>query len=105
MKLFGLGKNETCSCKSKSENANARILVLGACCKKSQESFENVKQAVKELNIQEEVSNIGDQVVIASFGVMQTPALVIDKKVVMSGRLITIEEAKKYLESSGIANG
>lgn len=105
MKLFNLGKKEECSCQNRNENPNARILVLGACCKKSQDSYANVCQAVKELNLNDEVSNIGDNGIIASFGVMQTPALVIDKKVVTYGKLITCEDAKKFILDSGVVNG
>ncbi|MEG0076207.1 thioredoxin family protein [Anaerorhabdus sp.] len=103
MKLFGK-KEETCSCNNTSGNVERKIMVLGACCKKSQTSFENVKQAVKELNLDEEVSNIGDNTMIASYGVMQTPALVINKKVYTYGKLISIEDAKKYLYQSGMAH-
>lgn len=104
MKLFNLGKKEETNCQNRNENPNAKILVLGACCKKSQDTYHNVCEAAKELGIQEEISNIGDNRIIASFGVMQTPALVINKKVLSYGKLISIEEAKSYLTESGMIN-
>ncbi len=72
-----------------------KIKVLGACCKKSTETFENAKAAVKELGIEASVENIGDFAEIAGYGVMSTPALVIDDKVVSSG---------KYLKPADIIN-
>lgn len=117
MKLFGLGKKKQecgsdsigkelsagCSCGgtcSISDIEGAKIIVLGACCKKSADSFENVKNAVEELGIEEEVINIGDDIEIAKYGVMQTPALVVNSKVVSYGKLITLEEAKKLIEKN-----
>lgn len=77
------------------------IKVLGACCKKSLTTFENVKKAVAELGLGIEVENIGDMGVIAQYGVMSTPALVIDEKVVSFGRLLEIKDAVKIIEKVG----
>ncbi len=91
-----------CDCGSEcgiSDIKNARFIVLGACCKKSSETFNNVKQAVKELGLKDEVLNIGDMAEIAKFGVMQTPAFVIDSKVVSFGKLITVDVAKDLINA------
>ncbi len=91
-----------CACGSEcgiSDIEKSRFIVLGACCKKSSESFENVKKAVAELGLSDEVKNIGDMAEIAKYGVMQTPAFVIDSKVVSVGKLITVEEAKKLINN------
>lgn len=76
------------------------IIVLGACCSKSSETFENVKEAAKLLGIQKEVVNIGDYEVIASFGVMTTPGLVIDRVVYSQGRKLSVDDAKRLIEKS-----
>lgn len=94
-----------CSCGGKcgiSDIKQARFIVLGACCKKSSDTFQNVKQAVLELGLSDEVLNLGDPLEIAGYGVMQTPALVIDNRVVSYGKLITLEEAKKLIAKAGI---
>lgn len=65
-----------------------KIKVLGACCKRSMETLENTKIAVKELGLNVEVENIGDIMEIAQYGVMNTPALVIDDRVVSYGKLL-----------------
>ena len=86
-----------------SDVKNARFIVLGACCKKSQQTFENAKQAVKELGFADEVINIGDDIEIAKYGVMQTPALVIDNKVVSYGKLLSASEVKTLIDKAGIS--
>jgi hypothetical protein len=50
---------------------------------------------VKELGFADEVINIGDALEIAKYGVMQTPALVVDGKVVSYGKLLKSEDVKK----------
>ena len=119
MAWFGFGKKKeetgvccggqevktTCACGSQcgiSDVNNARFIVLGACCQKSADTFANVKKAVAELGLSDEVLNIGDDAQIAKYGVMQTPALVIDSKVVSYGRLIKVEEAKNLIEKAGV---
>lgn len=77
------------------------IKVLGACCKKSTETFENTKLAVKELGLEVEVENIGDIVEISKYGVMSTPALVINEKVVSIGRLLKPNDVIKIIEKVG----
>lgn len=74
------------------------IKVLGACCKKSLETFENTKLAVKEMGLAVEVENIGDAVEIAKYGVMSTPALVIDGKVVSYGKFLKTKDIIKMIE-------
>lgn len=87
-----------CSCGGEcgtSEAKNARFIVLGACCDKSRMTYENVRQAVKEMGFEDEVINIGDALEIAKYGVMQTPALVVDGKVVSYGKMLKAEDVKK----------
>ncbi len=77
------------------------IKVLGACCKKSLETFENTKAAVKQLGLDIEVENIGDIVEIAKYGVMSTPALVIDGKVLSYGKPLKTNDVIKIIEKAG----
>lgn len=94
MGIFNLGQKKEEGTKVKA----SRYIVLGACCRKSEETFENTKAALKEMGIPDEVENIGDAVEIASYGVMQTPALVIDNRVVSYGKTLKVEEVKKLVE-------
>ncbi|MGL5540911.1 MAG: thioredoxin family protein [Erysipelotrichaceae bacterium] len=106
MNLFGFGKktkaapvstNAGCSCGGKC-STTSRIMVMGGCCQKATTSYENVVKAAQELQISEEVVNVSDTTVIASYGVLSTPALLIDEEIVSSGKLITIEDAKRLLK-------
>lgn len=76
------------------------IKILGACCKKSTETFENTKLAVKEMGLDVEVENIGDIIEISKYGVMSTPALVIDEKVVSYGKLLKPKDIIKIIEKA-----
>lgn len=73
------------------------IKVLGSGCAKCQKLEENTKKAVEELGIEAVVEKVGDVKTILSYGVMKTPALVVDEKVKIMGRVATVEEIKKHL--------
>jgi small redox-active disulfide protein 2 len=73
------------------------IKILGTGCSNCKKLVANVKEAVKELGIEasiEKVENIQD---IIAYGVMKTPALVVDGQVKVSGRVLSVEDIKKYL--------
>jgi small redox-active disulfide protein 2 len=73
------------------------IKVLGTGCAKCHQLEENTRKAVAELGLDasiEKVENIKD---IMKYGVMKTPALVVDGKVKVMGRVPSPEEIKKYL--------
>ncbi len=103
MGLFSKKGKEVSSVQSGNRDTqNARFIVLGACCKKATETYENTKKAVKELGFTDEVLNIGDDIEIAKYGIMQTPALVINSKVVAYGKLLTADDVKKLIEKAGV---
>ena len=79
------------------EAANASIKVLGSGCAKCNALEESVRRAIAELGWTEPVGHVTDFGQIAAYGVMSTPALVVDGKVVSAGRLLTQEEAKALL--------
>ncbi len=76
------------------------IKVLGACCKKSLATFDNVKKAVDGMGLKAEVENVGDLGEIASYGVMSTPALVVEDRVVSFGKFLSVEDAREILEKT-----
>ena len=79
------------------EEANASIKILGSGCAKCNALEESVRRAIAELGWTEPVGHVTDFGQIAAYGVMSTPALVVDGKVVSAGRLLTQEEAKALL--------
>lgn len=62
-----------------------KIEILGTGCKKCQQLETNAKEAVTSLNLTAEVSHITDPMEIAMRGVMSTPAIAINGKVVGKG--------------------
>ncbi len=73
------------------------IKVLGTGCKKCNKLEKNALKAVESKeNIS--VIKVSDLQEIMSYGVMQTPALVIDDKVVSVGKVLTEDEIKKMIK-------
>lgn len=74
------------------------VKILGGGCAKCNKLEENTKIALNELRIEYQLIHVKDFAEIAKLGVMTTPALVLDEKVVLSGRVATTEEIKKLLQ-------
>jgi small redox-active disulfide protein 2 len=74
-----------------------RIEVLGKGCAKCQTLYDNVKKALEESEVSAEVVKVDDLQKIMSYGVMLTPALVIDGKVEFSGKLASVNEIRNLL--------
>ena len=73
------------------------IQVLGTGCQKCRLLAEHTEQAVAELGISTEITKVTDLKQIMAFGVMMTPALAVDGKVMVAGRVPSAEEIKKLL--------
>ncbi len=73
------------------------IKILGSGCKKCLALADNVKAAANTAGVDVEIEKVTDIVAIAGFGVMSTPGLVIDDKVVSSGRVLTEKEIAQML--------
>jgi len=74
-----------------------KIEILGTGCPKCKKLTENVEAALKEKNIQAEIVKVTDIEKIMEYGVMTTPALAIDGKVVSAGRILTKEDIGKLI--------
>lgn len=74
------------------------IKILGSGCKKCITLTENTKTALEKLGRQAEVVKVTDYAEIAAHGVMSTPALVIDDKVVSVGKVLTAGEVEALLQ-------
>ena len=77
-----------------------KIEVLGTGCPKCQATFRNAQQAVAELGVEAEIVKVDDLREIVARGVMMTPALAIDGKVVVSGHIAPVAEIKKHLAAA-----
>ena len=74
------------------------IKILGTGCKKCDKLEENTKAALKELGKDAEIVKVTDIKEIVSYGVMTSPTLVIDDKVVSSGKVLKPKAIMKILE-------
>ena len=74
-----------------------KIEILGMGCPKCKMLYENAKKAVEEIGIQAEVIKVEDIERITGYGVMMTPALVIDGEVKTTGKIPSSEDIKKWL--------
>jgi small redox-active disulfide protein 2 len=69
-----------------------KIEVLGTGCSKCKTLYENTKKAVKESGKDAEIIKVEEIPKIMAYGVMSTPALVIDGQVKSSGKVASIAE-------------
>lgn len=74
------------------------IKILGTGCPKCKALEKATKDAVAETGIEATVSKVEDIVEIMNYGVMSTPAIVINGKVVIKGRVPSIEEIKSLIK-------
>lgn len=75
-----------------------KIEILGSGCKKCKRLEANAKEAVTNLNLAAEVSHITDPMEIAMRGVISTPAIAINGKIVSKGQVISTEQIQPLLQ-------
>ena len=108
MKLFGKKKEtRTCCCDGNCtsetmQNAEKKkqgkgIKILGSGCAKCMELEKATRTALSELQLDYDIEHITDFSEIAGCGVMSTPALVFNGKVISYGKVLTVEEVKALL--------
>jgi len=73
------------------------IKVLGSGCARCIRLTENAESAAKSLGIDYTIGKITDRAAIVDAGVMMTPALMVDGKIVSSGRVPSPDEIKPLL--------
>ncbi len=78
-----------------------KIKVLGPGCMNCKTLEHRTREAVEALQLDIQVEKVEDYQQIASYGIMRTPGLVIDEKVVLSGSVPKVEELKKLLLQHG----
>lgn len=74
------------------------IKILGSGCKNCVTLKENTEVALKETGMEAEIIKVEEMKDIVSYGVLQTPALVIDEKVMSFGKVLKPKEIVKILE-------
>ena len=96
MGLFGKKKQP----EAISGNENAPVLILGGGCAKCNELEGAVREAMAQLGLSDEVGHVTDFSKIAAYGVMSTPALVVDGKVRSAGRVLSPAEAAELIRKA-----
>ena len=74
------------------------IKVLGKGCKKCQLLEKNVNKALEHLGISARVIKVTDNNTITNYGVMQTPALVVDEQVKLAGRVASYKKIASLIQ-------
>ncbi len=75
-----------------------KIKILGTGCKRCRQLAENAESAAKNLGIDYELEKVTDLNEIVQFGVMITPALVVDDQVKASGKVLSPDDIGKILD-------
>lgn len=73
------------------------IKILGSGCSNCKRLEANVRAAVEELGLDATIEKVTDIKDIMKYGVMSTPALVVDEKVKVMGKVPSVDDVKKYL--------
>lgn len=75
------------------------IKVLGIGCTKCSQTYQMISETAKNLGVEIELEKIEKAPDIVKFGVMTTPAVVVDGKVVHAGGLPKLEQIESWLKS------
>ncbi|MFN3605457.1 MAG: thioredoxin family protein, partial [Leptonema sp. (in: bacteria)] len=73
------------------------IQIAGPGCPRCHATEKNVREACAQLDLAADISQIYDVKEYAKFGVRLTPAVIVNGKVVLSGKVPTVDELKKLL--------
>ena len=73
------------------------IKILGTGCPKCKQLEKLTREVVEQNHIDATVSKVDDIMEIMKYGIMATPALIVDNKVVLKGRLPSASEIKNLL--------
>lgn len=73
------------------------IKVLGSGCSNCKKLEANAREAIKQLGVDAEVEKIEDMREIMRYGVIRTPALVIDEVIKSYGKVLKVDEIKKLI--------
>ncbi|MGC8924015.1 MAG: thioredoxin family protein [Candidatus Micrarchaeia archaeon] len=74
-----------------------KIEIFGTGCPKCKALEENARKAVSELRAKAEIVKITDIGKIVEYGILSTPAIAVDGEVKAYGRIVEVEEIKKWL--------
>lgn len=82
----------------KSKAGGASVKILGSGCAKCNQLEANTLEALQQLGMDTAIDHITDFTQIAAYGVMTTPALVVDSKVISFGKVLKTEDVAAILK-------
>ncbi|WP_409966992.1 thioredoxin family protein [Bengtsoniella intestinalis] len=97
--MFGFGKKKEAT-PTPQQDAPAYVKVLGGGCDKCNQLEAAAVAALSELGMDTGIEHVRDFAVIATYGVMTTPALVLGDKVVSTGKVLKKEEVMAILQEN-----
>jgi small redox-active disulfide protein 2 len=74
-----------------------KIEILGTGCPKCKKLEELTREAADEIGVECDIVKVEDIQKIMAYGVMMTPALVVDGKVKITGKVPSVDELKKFI--------
>ncbi|WP_411683181.1 thioredoxin family protein [Clostridium thailandense] len=74
------------------------IKILGSGCSNCKKLEANAKEAVEKANVDAEIVKVQDIKDIMAYGVMRTPAIVVNEKVKMYGKVSSVDEIVKFIQ-------
>lgn len=74
------------------------IKIIGSGCPDCSKLYDNTMEALRELNMEADVEKIGDLIEIVKLGVLSAPSLMIDGRLVVSGKVASRKEIVKLLK-------
>ena len=80
------------------------IKVLGPGCDNCQNLEKNAREAVDALAVDATIEKVTDRAEFARYGLLYTPGLVIDEKLVAGGRIPAVAEISTWLADAAAAN-
>ncbi|MBW1838623.1 MAG: TM0996/MTH895 family glutaredoxin-like protein [Deltaproteobacteria bacterium] len=74
-----------------------KIEIFGTGCPKCKRLFQNTEEAAKDLNLEAEIAKVEDIQKIMNAGIMMTPAFAVDGEVKSAGKVLSVDEIKRFL--------
>lgn len=85
---------------AEASESDSAVKILGSGCCNCNRLEANTRQALQQLGMDDRIDHVTDFSKIAAYGVMSTPALVVDGKVLVYGKVCTVEELTELLRKA-----